>query len=158
MREGLEVVRGARVDIHQAVRESWPDGDLVHVDGRDLEEVSALGHREHRHGIRQRLGAERRAFDGVDRKVQYHARRRAGAEALTDIEDGRLAFLALAHDHHAFDREAGDLAVHGGGRGLVGGGLIAPAPPARGGDGGCFGNANDVERKRAVEFSPCRSV
>ena len=90
---------------------------------------------EHRERVGQRLGAERRAFDRIDGKIDLERGLPAGADRLADIEQRGLVLLALADHHHAFDRQPGKLAIHGGGGGLVGGGLVAAAAPQRGGHG-----------------------
>ncbi len=45
------------------------DGDLVHIDGRHLEQTAALGDGEHRERVGQRLGAERGALDRIDGEI-----------------------------------------------------------------------------------------
>ena len=70
---------------------------------------------------------------------------RPRADRLADIKQRRFVLLALAHDDHALDRQARELAVHGADGGLVGGGLIATATEPRGGDGRHLGHPDDLQ-------------
>ena len=65
----VDVFARRQVEIDDARRIARADGDLVHVDVGRIEQPAALGHRHHRDRARHVLGAERRAFERIDRDI-----------------------------------------------------------------------------------------
>ena len=132
-----------------AGRIARPDGDLFHIDVRHLQEAAFRRHGEHRDGVRQVLGADRLAFERVERDVDR--RPLARADAFADEQGRRLAFLALADDDGAVDRQSVEFAAHGVDGSLIGGLFVAaPAQP------GCrdrrmFSHARQFEREGAIQ-------
>ena len=146
----LRDVFGRRgVDVDDAVGIAGADGDLVHVDVGREQQAALLGDRDDGERVGQVLGADRRAFERIERDVDLRAL--AGADLLADIEHRRLVALALADHDRALDGEAVELRAHGVDRDLVGGLLVAaPAQPG-GGDGGALGDAHEFQGQDPVE-------
>src|SRR5262249_2561977 len=82
----------------------------------------------------------------------------AGPDRLADIKKGSLVLLSFAHHHHALDRQAGELAIHGSGRGLVGGDLVTATTPKRRRDRRRLGDPDNIECERAVELALGRGL
>ena len=91
------------------------------------------------------MAVERRAVDGVDRDV--HLGRAAVADPLAVEEHRGVVLLALADDDDAVHRDRAEHEAHRVHRGAIRGVLVAASGPARGGDGGGFGHA-DQSRAR----------
>ena len=127
--------------------------ELLHVDARArVEHRPPLGDRDDRDRVRQALGRQRRAVDGVDGQVDR--RRGAGPDALAVVEHRRLVLLTLADDHdpvHLHRLQHRPHRVHGR---LVHAFLVAPAHVASGGDRGRLRDAHELERKVAVGVAP----
>ena len=72
--ERADVFLRRRVEIDDALRIARADGDLVHVDVGRVEQRAAFGHRHGGDRARHVLGAERGAFERIDRDVDLRAR------------------------------------------------------------------------------------
>ena len=139
---------GRRIEIDDALWIARADGDLVHIDVGRVQQGAGLGHRQRRDRARHVLGAQRGAFQRIDRDVDLGAG--PGADLLADEQHRRFVHLALADHDGAVDRQRVKLAPHGIDRGLVGFLLgAAPAQPRRG-DCGALGHAHDLERQNAL--------
>ena len=140
------------VEIDDTVGIARADGDLVHVDVGSGQQRAGLGHGHDGDGARHVLGAERRAFQRIDRDIDLRAV--LVAHLLADEEHGRFVALALADHHRAVDRELVQLAAHGIHGSLVGGLLVAaPAKPG-GSDGGALGDADELQGQDALDELP----
>ena len=85
--------------------------------------------------------------------------RAAGADLLADIQHRRLVHLALADHHGAFDGDLVERLAHRLDRGAVGLVLLAETDPARGGECGGLGDADQFEREVAVgDFAGLRGM
>ena len=121
----------------------WPHGELLHVDaGTGVEHGAPLGHGDDGQGAATALGGQRRAVDGVDRDVGQ--RGRAVTDLLPVEEHRRVVLLALADDHDAVHRHAGQDGPHGLDRRPVGTELVAPAHPSARRHGGGLGDPDEV--------------
>jgi hypothetical protein len=126
-----------------------PAGHLLHVDARaGVEHRALLRQRDDRQRVRHALGGQRRALERVDGDVD--GGRRAVADLLAVVEHGRLVLLALADDDDAVHLHGVEDQPHRVDGGAVGGVLVAHADPARGGQGGRLGDADELEREVAV--------
>ena len=129
---------------------SGADGQLLHVDdARRVVHRAALGNGDHRDGIRQALGEQRRAIDRIDRQVDFW--RLSVTDALADIEHRRLVLLTLADDHDAIHRNRPETVAHGVDRGLVERVLVAATHPARRGQRGCLSHPAQLEGDVAIK-------
>ena len=147
--EIADVLLRRRVEIDHALGIAGADRDLVHVDVGRVEQRAALGHRHGGDRARHVLGAQRRAFERIDRDIDL--RPGLAPDLLADEQHRRLVALALADHHGAVDRQLVELAPHGVDRRLVGRLLVAAAAQARGRDRGALGHAHDLERQDALE-------
>ena len=71
--EIADVLFGRRVEIDDALRIAGADRDLVHVDVGRVQQRAALGHGHGGDRARHVLGAQRRAFERIDRDVDLRA-------------------------------------------------------------------------------------
>ena len=147
--EPADVVLGRRVEIDDALRIAGADRDLLHVDVGRVQQRAAVGHRHGGDRARHVLGAQRRAFERIDRDVDLRAL--LGADLLADEQHRRLVELALADHHGAVDRQLVELAPHGVDRRLVGGLLVAAAAQARRRHRRALGDAHDLDREDALQ-------
>jgi len=109
-----------------------------------MQQRAVLGHSERGDGARHVLGAERRAFERIDRDV--HLRSGSGADFLTDEQHRRCVHLAFADHHLAVDRKRAQFTAHGIDRGLIRHLFrAAPAQP-RSGHRGLLRYPHDFER------------
>ena len=123
--------------------------ELLHVDaGTGIEHRAALGERDHGQRAGAALGAEARPLERVDGDVD--PRRAAVADLLAVEEHRRLVLLALADHDDAVHRDRVDQQPHRVDGGAVGRLLVAAADPARGGQRGGLGHADELEREVAV--------
>ena len=149
---GPDVLGGRQLDVRRPRRSVGPDGDLLHVDARArVEHRALLGHGDDRHGVAPALGGEGGAVDRVDGDVDRG--RAAVADALAVVEHRRFVLLALADDDHAVHLDRAEHEAHGVDGGAVGAVLVAPAHPAGGGQGGGFGDPDELEGEVAIERS-----
>ena len=125
------------------------DRDLVHIDVGRVEQRAAFRHRHGGDRARHVLGAQRRAFERIDRDVDLRPGFRA--DLLADEQHRRFVALALADHDRAVDRQLVELAPHGVDGGLVGGLLVAVAAQPRRRHRRAFGHAHDLERQDAFE-------
>jgi hypothetical protein len=125
--EGAHIVDRRLVEIDEARRVPCPDRHLGHVDVGGVQQPAPLGDRQYRNRVRLILGAQRCAFERIDRDVDR--RTVAAANALAEVEHAGLARVALADDDGAGDVEPAQFVVHGLDGGGVGGLLVALAAP-----------------------------
>ena len=144
------------IEIDDAFGIARADGDLVHVHVGRVEQAALLGDREHRQRVRHRLRADGRAFERIDRDIDFGAL--AGADLLADVEHRRLVHLAFADDDGAPDFDAAKFAAHGIDGGLVGCLLVATATQVGRRDGGSFGHARELEHQNSIESRPVSAV
>ncbi|MGY2935723.1 hypothetical protein ACVWZ6_005325 [Bradyrhizobium sp. GM6.1] len=114
-----------------------------------MQQSTAVGHRHGGDRARHVLGAQRGAFERVDRDVDL----RAGvhADLLADEEHRRLVAFALADDDGALDRELVELAPHRVHRGLVGRLLVAVPAQTRRRHRRPLRHTHDLQRENALE-------
>ena len=147
----LEVLgdRGGDVD---HLRRGRSDDELLHVVEVGVEHRAPLGEGDGRDAPGDAARDQARAVDRVHRDVD--GRRVAVADLLADVEHRRLVLLALADDHHAVHVDESEAPAHRVDGGLVGYLLlIAPHVPSRG-HRGALGDADQLERKVAVDRCP----
>ncbi len=144
-----DVVLGRRIEIDDALRIAGADRDLLHIDVGRMQQRAAIGHGDGGDRARHVLGAERGAFERIDRDIDLRAA--LVADLLADEQHGRLVELALADHHGAVDRQLVELAAHGVDRGLVGGLLGTAAAQARCRDRRALGYAHDLDRENALQ-------
>ena len=144
----LQVLRGARLEVHQAVRQTAADCDLVHVGVGRVEETALAGDRQ----AGDRVGAagrgDRGALQRVERDVDSGAVARA--DPLADVQHRRLVPLALADHHGAVDAQHVQRLTHGVDRRLIRRALVAAAHPGRARDRRTLGHAHRFQRQVAV--------
>ena len=148
--EPADVLLGRRVEIDDALRDSpdrWRSCPCRRRARCSSVPPSAMAMRRDR--ARHVLGAERRAFERIDRDVDLGAV--LVADLLADEQHRRLVALALADHHRAVDRQLVELAPHGVDRGLVGGLLVAAAAQPRRRHRRALGHAHDLERQDALQ-------
>jgi hypothetical protein len=109
-----------------------------------VQEGAVLRHGERGDGARHVLGAERRAFERIDRDV--HLGSGSGADFLADEQHRRFVHLAFADHHGAVDGKRAQLAAHGIDRGLIRHLFRAAAAQPRCGHGGLLRYPHDFER------------
>ena len=144
-----DVLGRRRVNVDDIFGIAGTDGDLVHVDVRREQQAALFRDGNDGERVGQVLGADRGAFERIERDI--HARAPAGADFLADVEHRRLVALPLADDHGALDGEPVELLAHGVDGNLVRRLLVAaPAQPG-GGHGGAFGDAHQFHRQDPVE-------
>jgi hypothetical protein len=119
-----------------------------------VQQAAALGDGEHGQRVWHCLGADGGAFQRIDGDVDFRAVARA--DLLADVEHRRFVHLAFADDDGATDVAQGQFAAHGVDSGLVGGLLVAAATEARGGDGGCLGDARHFQNQYAFQSAVMR--
>ena len=125
------------------------DGDLLHVVRRPgVEHRLPVADRDDRQGVRAALRGERRPVDRVDGHVDE--RGRAVADVLAVVEHRGVVLLALADDDDAVHRDGAEDRPHRRHGGPVGAVLVAPADPARGGQGRRLGDADQLHGEVAV--------
>ena len=140
---------GGRVEIDDALGIAGADRDLLHVDVGRVEQRAAFRHRHGGDRARHVLGAQRGAFERIDRDVDLGPV--AGADLLADEQHRRLVALALPDHHGADDRQLVHLAPHRVDRGLVGRLLVAAAAQLRRSDRRALGHPRDLQREDAVQ-------
>ena len=126
--EAADVLLGRRIEIDHAVGIAGADRDLLHVDVRRVEQRAAFRHRHGGDRARHVLGAQRRAFERIDRDIDLRAV--LVADRLADEQHRRLVALALPDHDRAVDRQLVELAPHGVDRRLIGRLLVAAAASA----------------------------
>ena len=142
------VVLRRRIEIDDALRVARADRDLLHVDVRRMQQRAAVGHRHGGDRARHVLGAQRGAFERIDRDIDL----RAGvvADFLADEQHRRLVALALADHDGAVDRQLVEFAPHGIDRGLIGRLFVAVPAQTRRRYRGPLRHAHDLERQDAL--------
>ena len=106
-----DVVRRRCIDVDDTVRIVRADGDLVHIDVGREEQAALFRNRDDGESVGQVLGADRRAFERIERDIDR--RTFARADFLADVEHRRLVPLTLADHHCALDGEAVEFLPHG---------------------------------------------
>ena len=106
-------------------------------------------------GARHVLGAQRRAFQRIDRDVDLEAA--LGADLFADEQHRRLVQLALADHDSTVDRQIVELAAHGVDGGLIGGLFFAAATQPRRIDRRALGDAHDFNRENALQHQAVRN-
>ena len=152
--ERADVLVGRRVEVDHVLGIAGPDRDLVHIDVGRVQQCAALGDGDGGDGARHVLGAQRRAFQRIDRDVDLEAA--LGADLLADEQHRRFVHLAFADHHRAVDRQIVELAPHGVDRRLIGRLLLAAAAQPRGIDGRALGHPHDLHRENAVKHQVVR--
>ena len=148
--EARDILLRRAVEIDGVLGIAAADRDLVHIGVGRMQQAAPLRHRHAGDRVGHRLGAQRRAFQRIERDVDRPLV--SAADLLADIEHRRLVALALADDDETVDiGDRIERLAHGIDRRLVGRLLIAPAPPARRGDRRGFGDAGDLDGEHAVE-------
>src|SRR4029077_18559219 len=99
--ESIQIVGWRSVEIDEGLSVTWSDGDLVHIEGRHLQQAAALGDGHDGKRVGESLGGESRAFNRIDGDIDLKPRTCAGADRLANIKKRRLALLSLAHDDDA---------------------------------------------------------
>ncbi len=144
-----DVVRRRRIDVDDTVRIVRADGDLVHVDVGREEQAALFGNGDDGQRVGQVLGADRRAFERIERDIDR--RTFAAADLFADIEHRRLVALALADHHRALDGEAVEFLPHGIDGGLVGSLFVAASAQSGSRDRGAFGDAHQFHGEYPVK-------
>ena len=148
--ERHDVVGGFGVEIDDAFGESRPDGDLVHIDVGRVQQRSGFRHGHDGDRIGKRLGAQRGAFQRIERDVDLQPAR---ADLLADEQHGRLVALALADHHGAVDGKQIERPAHAFDGRLVRRVLVAPSGQLEGAHGGGFRHAHRFQRENAIQRS-----
>ena len=114
-----------------------------------MQQRAAIGHRHRRDRAGHVLGAQRGAFERIDRDIDL----RPGVEPdlLADEQHRRLVALALADHDGAFDRQLVEFAAHRIDGGLVGRLFLSMAAQPRRGHGRTFRDPHDFQREDALE-------
>ena len=149
LRQIADVLLRRRIEIDHALGIAGADRDLVHVDVGRIEQRSALRHRHGGNRARHVLGAQRRAFERIDRDIDLRAG--LAPHLLADEQHRRLVALALADHDGAVDRQLVELAPHGVDGRLVGRLFVATPAQPRSRYRGTLGHTHDLERKDALE-------
>ena len=102
--------------------------------------------------VRQALGGQRGAVDGVDGEVDL--RPGAVADVLAVVEHRRFVLLTLADDDGAAHGDRVQHRAHGVDRGLVDDLLVAAPEMTGGGERSGLGGADELEREVAVDRGP----
>ena len=145
--EVFQVFGERGVERYHVFRQAAADRDLLHVDVRRVQKIAALGQRNGGDGVRAAFGGDRGAFQRVHGDVH---RRAPLADFLADIEHRRFIHLAFADDDGAVDGDGVEGLAHGFNGRTIGFVFLAAADPARGGDGGGFGDADEFEGQIAI--------
>ena len=137
------------IEIDGALRIARPDGDLVHVAVRRVQQRAFIGDRKRGDRTGHILGAQHRPLERIDGDIDF--RSRLGADLLADEQHRRLVELALADHHRAVNRQLVELAAHRVDRGLVGGLVLAVAAQPRSRHRGALGDAHDLDGEDALQ-------
>ena len=146
---GIDVLGRRRIELDRIGRIAGTDGHLFHVNVRGVEQTALLRDRDHGQRIRQVLGADRGAFERIERDIDCGAI--LGADFLADIEHRRLVALALADHHRAVDRQTVELLTHGIHSHLIGGLLVATPPQPGCCHCGALRHTGDFQCENAIE-------
>ena len=117
--ETADVFGRRGVELDDALGVTGTDRELLHVDIGGVQQRAAIGHRHGGDRARHVLGAQRGAFEWVDRDIDF----RTGVHALdllADEEHRRLVALTFADHDGALDRQCVERAAHRVDGGLVG--------------------------------------
>ncbi len=144
-----DVVRRAGIEIDDALRVTRTDGDLFHIDVRRVKQVALLGNRDHRKRVWQVLGADRRAFQRIERDIDV--RPLFGTNFFADVEHRRFVTLALADNHRSGNRKAVQFLAHCIDGRLIGSHFVAAAPQPRRRHCCTLGHADQFECENAIE-------
>ena len=147
-RKVLQILSRRRVEIDDTVGQPAADRDLIHIHVRRVEKAAIIGHRQDGERVGAALGGDRRAFERVERDVDFRPLPRP--DRLADIQHRRLVALALADHDRAVDRQAVQRLPHRIDGGLVGGLLVAPPHQPRSRQRRQLGDANRFEREIAI--------
>lgn len=147
LRDSLDVGRDRRGDVNE-FGDVRTGGDLVHIEHRRrVEHRAALGHRQHRDGVRHALGHQGGAVDRIDGEVAI--RPVAVADLLAVVEHRGVVLLALADHHHAPHRDGVDQFAHRvDGRAVAA--LLVAAHPSAGGHGPGLGHPDQFHGEVAI--------
>jgi hypothetical protein len=145
----LDVVGRIGVQVHHAVRIARANGDLGHIAIGRVQQAAAFGHGDHGQRVRHRLGAQRGAFQRVQRDVDLGAL--AQADLLADVQHRRFVALALADHHHAIHLDVVERGAHGVHGKLVGLLFIATAAQGGSGNGGSLRHAGNLDGQDTVQ-------
>ena len=123
-----------------------------------MQQAALLGRGQHRDRVGGAGRAQVRAFERIDGDVDLVALAAVAvvllrqADLLADVKHRRFVALALADDDRAVDRHGVHLAAHRLDGHLVGAVAIALAHRVGAGDGGLFGDAEELEREVGFHF------
>ena len=106
----LDILGRRLVEIDDAGGQARADRDLVHINVGRVEQAARFGDGEHREAVRTGLGADRRAFQRIERDVDRRAV--AAADLFPDEQHRRLVALALADHDGAVDVEFVERSAH----------------------------------------------
>ena len=149
-----DVLVGRRVEVDDAVRVARADSDLVHVDVGGVQQRALVGHGERGDRAGHVLGAERGAFERIDRDVDLRAA--LAAHLLADEQHRRFVHLALADHNRAVDQQLAEFAPHRVDRGLIGFFLGAAPAQTRRRDRCPLGHPGEFDRENALNHRRLR--
>ena len=147
--DGAQVLAHRRVEVDQVLRRRTDD-QLLHVEIGRMQQAALLGRRQHRDRVGGAGRAQVGALERIDGDVDLVPLAAAGlvllrqADLLADVEHRRFVALAFADDDRAVDRHGVHLAAHRLDGHLVGAVAIALAHGVRAGNGGLFGDAEEL--------------
>ena len=148
-RDGAHVLGRRVADVHVAGR-AGSHAQLLEIRVGGVEQAALLGGREDRDRVGLAVGDQVRALERVDRDVDGHVVRAAGAHRLADPEHGRLVPLPLADDDGAAHLDL----VHGPAHRLGGGAvrfvLLASAHEARRSQRRSLGDAHHLQGEQRL--------
>lgn len=144
------------VEIDDAFGIAWANGDFVHVHVGRVEQAALLGDRKDRQRVRHRFRADGRAFERIDRDIDF--RPLARSDFLANVEHRRLVHFTFADDDGAPDLHAAEFAAHGIDGRLVGRLLVAATTQVRRRDCRGFGHAGELEHQNPIETRPVSAV
>ncbi len=147
--KAADVLRRRRIEIDHMLGIAGADRDLFHVDVWRVQQRAAFGHCHGRNRSGHVLGAERRAFERIDRDVD--PRTGLDADLLSDEQHRRFVALTLTDHHGAFDWDLVEFAPHRIDRGLVCSLLVAVAAQPCRRDRRTFRHADDFQRENAFQ-------
>ena len=126
------------------------NGKLVHVNIRRIQKPAFFRCGENRKRVGTGFGGDRRAFQRIERDVDFRTFIRRPADLFPDIEHRRFVAFALTDHHGPVHVKRIERTAHGFHRCCVSRFLIAAPDQLRRCHGRCFGHANHFKNQHAV--------
>ncbi len=151
--ERFDIVLGRAIERDRVVGVSRPDGDLIHIDVRRMEQTITRCQRGHRERIGHSFGGERCAFERIDGDINERGVFAVEADLLADEEHGGLVAFALADDDPPAHGHRVEASAHGGDGDFIGLIFVAAADLAVRGDGCGLRCMDDPQYKIRAELA-----